>query len=154
METVSTPGSMVLLTSLSRVVYQQATEELLGVRLKQYVALHHLRQHGPIPQQELGEALHLDPNNLVLLLNDLEDEAYIERKRDTSDRRRHIVALTSAGERALERAERALDSVEDDVLAALEQEERVLLRALLVKAMGASEALTRSPAASGGRRRG
>jgi DNA-binding MarR family transcriptional regulator len=135
-------------------VYQQATEELLGVRLKQYVALHHLREHGPIPQQELGEALHLDPNNLVLLLNDLEDEAYIERKRDTSDRRRHIVALTSPGERALERAEGALDSVEDEVLAALDEQERIALRGLLVKAMGASQGSSRSAQASGGRRRG
>jgi DNA-binding MarR family transcriptional regulator len=89
---------MVLLTRLSRVVYRRASEKLLGVRLRQYVALNYLRDHGPIPQQELGEALYLDPNNLVLLLNDLEDEGYAERQRDRSDRRRHIVRVTPAGE--------------------------------------------------------
>ena len=126
---------MVLLTRLSRVVYRRATEKLLGIRLKQYIALNYLRDGGPTPQQELGESLHLDPNNLVLLLNDLEDEGYAERRRDTSDRRRHIVEITRSGGQALERAERALESVEDDVLGALTAEERATLRRLLVKAM-------------------
>jgi DNA-binding MarR family transcriptional regulator len=146
METMSTPGSMVLLTRLSRVVYRRATEQLLGIRLKQYIALNYLRDQGPIPQQELGEALHLDPNNLVLLLNDLEDEGYVERRRDTSDRRRHIVEITRAGKRALERAERALESVEDEVLAALSAEERATLRRLLVQAMKGMTGSVREPA--------
>ena len=137
---------MVLLTRLSRVVYRRATETLLGIRLKQYIALNYLRDQGPTPQQELGEALHLDPNNLVLLLNDLEDEGYVERRRDASDRRRHIVEITRAGKRALERAERALESVEDDVLAPLSAEERTTLRLLLVKAMEGGTGSVREPA--------
>ena len=126
---------MVLLTRLSRVVYRRATEELLGVRLKQYIALNYLRDQGDTPQQELGEALHLDANNLVLLLNDLEDEGFVERRRDPSDRRRHIVEVMPAGRRALERAERALESIEDDVLAPLSNEERATLRRLLTRAL-------------------
>src|SRR5438445_2907266 len=153
METVSTPGSMVLLTRLSRVVYRRATEKLLGIRLKQYIALNYLRDQGATPQQELGEALHLDPNNLVLLLNDLEDEGYVERRRDTSDRRRHIVEITRAGKRALERAERALESVEDEVLAALGEEERATLRGLLVKAMEGVTGSVHEPAVASAERR-
>jgi DNA-binding MarR family transcriptional regulator len=137
---------MVLLTRLSRVVYRQATEEQLGVRLKQYIALNYLCAQGATPQQELGEALHLDPNNLVLLLNDLEDEGYVERRRDTSDRRRHIVEVTPAGEKALDRAERALESVEDDVLQALDDAERSTLRTLLVKAMEGGTGSVHEPA--------
>ena len=126
---------MVLLTRLSRVVYRRATEESLGMRLKQYIALNYLRDQGDTPQQELGEALHLDANNLVLLLNDLEDEGFVERRRDQSDRRRHIVEITAAGRKALEHAERALESVEDDVLGALSTEERATLRRLLTRAL-------------------
>jgi DNA-binding MarR family transcriptional regulator len=137
---------MVLLTRLSRVVYRRATEEQLGVRLKQYIALNYLRDQGATPQQELGEALHLDPNNLVLLLNDLEDEGYVERRRDTSDRRRHIVEITRTGTTALERAERALESVEDDVLQALDEAERATLRTLLVKAMEGGTGSVHEPA--------
>jgi MarR family transcriptional regulator, temperature-dependent positive regulator of motility len=153
MNTMTTPGAMVLLTRLSRVVYRAATEKLLGIRLKQYMALNYLRDQGPTPQQELGEALHLDPNNLVLLLNDLEEDSYVERRRDTSDRRRHIVEITRAGGRALEHAERALESVEDEVLGALNAEERATLRRLLAQAMEGMTGSVREPAVAATKRR-
>ena len=151
---MTTPGSMVLLTRLSRAVYRRASEKLLGVRLREYVALTYLRDQGPIPQQDLGEAMYLDPNNLVLLLNDLEDEGYAERQRDRSDRRRHIVSVTPAGERALERAERALESIEDDVLAGLNANERETLRRLLVQALEGVTGSVREPRVAATRRRG
>ena len=55
----------------------------------------------------------------MLLLNELEAAEHVERRRDALDRRRHLVHITAAGRRALERAERAQESVEDEVLAAL-----------------------------------
>jgi DNA-binding MarR family transcriptional regulator len=77
----------------------------------------------------------LDPNNCVLLLNELEAAGYAERRRDPDDRRRHLVDMTPAGRQALERAEHAQDDLEDEVLAALSAEERVRLRRLLAKAL-------------------
>jgi DNA-binding MarR family transcriptional regulator len=136
---------MVLLTRLSRVVYRRATEDLLGMRLKQYIALNYLRDQGETPQQELGEALHLDANNLVLLLNDLEDDGYVERRRNPSDRRRHIVEITPEGQKALARAERALESVEDEVLAPLNGEERATLWRLLTRVLEGAGAADGEP---------
>ena len=75
MPTTTTPGVTVLLTQLSRVVYRRTSEDLLGMRLKEFVMLAHLREHAPVPQQELGEMLCIDANNLVLLLNELESRA-------------------------------------------------------------------------------
>ena len=129
------PGSMVLLTRLARVVYRRAKESVLGMSLKEYMALSSLRDHKNVSQQVLGDALHLDPNNCVLLLNGLESSGLIERRRDPADRRRHIVVLTPAGRIALERAERALESVEDEVLCALSREERATLHRLLLRAV-------------------
>ena len=135
---------MVLLTRLSRVVYRRAKEAVLGMSLKEYMALSNLRDQGCIPQQALADALHLDPNNCVLLLNVLENGELVERRRDPADRRRHIVVLTETGRRALERAERALESVEDEVLVALSHEERATLRELLFRALqGEAEAEAR-----------
>src|SRR5947209_416843 len=94
------PGSMVLLTRLSRVVYRRAKESVLGMSLKEYMALSSLREHSHVSQQVLCDALHLDPNNCVLLLNVLESETLIERRRDPTDRRRHIVVLTPDGRKA------------------------------------------------------
>jgi DNA-binding MarR family transcriptional regulator len=130
-----TPGVTVLLTQLSRVVYRRTPEELLGMRLKEFAMLAHLREHSPIPQQELGEMLCIDANNLVLLLNELELKSFALRRRDPSDRRRHLVEITDEGLRAFEQAELGIESVEDGVLASLTSSERVELQALLSKAL-------------------
>jgi DNA-binding MarR family transcriptional regulator len=71
----------------------------------------------------------------VILLNGLEENGLIERVRDPEDRRRHIVAITPKGQKALEKAEHELETVEDDVLGNLSQDERNELRELLAKAL-------------------
>ena len=140
---------MVLVTRLAREVFRASNEDVLGIRLKQSMLLGELRDSdGAMPQQSLCGAMHLDPNNLVLMLNDLEDDGYIERKRDPDDRRRHIVELTSAGKRALERAEKGMESVEDEVLAALDTDQRAELRKLLALALSDGEDQATSAAES------
>ena len=71
------------------------------MHLRQLMALSYVRDHDGAPQQELAEALCMDANNVVLLLNELEDLGYVTRRRDPSDRRRHLVDLTPAGRKAL-----------------------------------------------------
>jgi DNA-binding MarR family transcriptional regulator len=137
METATTPGSMVLLTRLARVVHRRSTEQLLGMRVKQFGTLCFVRDRGGVLQSDLAEALYMDANNLVLLLNDLEAHGWVERRRDPEDRRRHIVELTAAGTRALERAEKGMESVEDEVLAGLSPKQRAELHRLLLRALGA-----------------
>lgn len=134
MEPAPAPGLMVLLTQLSRVVYRRANEAALGISLKEYMALTNLRDQKSVTQQALADALHLDANNCVLLLNVLENGSLAERRRDPNDRRRHIVQLTPVGRAALERADRALETVEDQVLGGLDREERATLRRLLLRA--------------------
>lgn len=132
-------GTMVLITRLARAIYRRSNEELLGIRLKQYVALDVLRDFPDgIGQGSLGDLLQLDANNLVLLLNELEANGQIERRRDPGDRRRHIVELTRAGRQALERAERGMESVEAEVLAGLAPDERARLLRLLRDAVAAN----------------
>jgi DNA-binding MarR family transcriptional regulator len=129
---------MVLLTRLSKAVYRYATDEVLGMSLKEYVALATLRDHDRVTQQMLCESIHLDPNNCVLLLNALEASGLAERRRDPADRRRHHVEITQVGRQALVKAERALESVEDQVLAGLSEDERQTLHDLLLRAADAS----------------
>ena len=81
----------------------------------------------------------MDANNVVLLLNELEDRGHIARRRDPTDRRRHRVELTAAGRRALVKAEHAQESIEEDVLGALNPEERATLWRLLTRALYGSE---------------
>jgi DNA-binding MarR family transcriptional regulator len=124
-----------LITQLGRMIYRRATEDVIGMRLKQLIALDHLRANESCLQQGLGQMLMLDANNCVLLLNDLDEAGYVERRRDPEDRRRHIVDVTPAGLLALEQAEAKLETLEDEVLANLDAGERSGLHALLVKAL-------------------
>ena len=136
MGTATNPGSMVLLTRLAREVFQRSTDEILGMRLKEYMLLNDLRDsEGAMPQQALCGSMHLDPNNLVLMLNEVEKAGFVERRRDPQDRRRHIVELTPAGKRALETAERGMQSVEDEVLSGLTHKQRIELGKLLSMAL-------------------
>jgi DNA-binding MarR family transcriptional regulator len=132
---MATPGTIVPLTRLAKAVHRGSTEDLLGMRLRQFVLLSYLRERAPTLQQELCEAMWIDPNNCVLLLNELEKVGFTERRRDPDDRRRHVVDITPAGRRALEHAERAQGSLEDEVLAALSPDERATLRRLLEQAL-------------------
>jgi DNA-binding MarR family transcriptional regulator len=138
-ERASAPGSMVLLTRLAKQVYRRSSEELLGMHLRLLMTLSYLRDHNGSPQQELAEALCMDANNVVLLLNELEELGHVTRRRDPDDRRRHLVELTAAGLRALAHAERAQEEIEDDVLKALDAQERATLWGLLTRALYGAE---------------
>jgi len=132
---VTGTGTLVLLTRLSRAVFVRSSVELVGMNLKNMVVLAYLRDHPGASQQVMTEDLSLDSNTGVLVLNDLEDLDYVERRRDPSDRRRHLVDITDAGLGALERAEMAQGSIEDEILGGLSGAERVTFRRLLVKAL-------------------
>jgi DNA-binding MarR family transcriptional regulator len=133
------PGSMALLTRLAKQVYRRSTEELLGMHMRHLMALSYVRDHDGGPQQELAEALCMDANNVVLLLNELEDLGFVARRRDAADRRRHVVQLTPEGRGALESAEHSQEDIEDEVLGALDAEERATLWRLLGRALYAAE---------------
>ena len=137
------PGLIALLTQLSKAFNRRSTEELLGMRLKGFFLLSYLRDHPDTSQQELSEALLLDPNAVVLLLNELESKGYSIRRRDAEDRRRHVVEITSAGRNALARAEKAREAIEDEVLGDLSAEDRRALRRILLRAL---EGQARAPA--------
>ena len=147
-ENLST-GPILLLTQLSRLVSRRSTPELLGQTLKELGTLSFLREFPETSQQALSEGLCIDANYCVLLLNDLEENGLIERRRDPSDRRRHLVSMTDEGRRALRKAEAAQQTLEDDMLGALNEGERATLAHLLRKAIdGQNAAATSNPSTS------
>jgi len=127
----SEQGLVSLVTQLNKAIHRRSSEELLGMRVKPYIALGFIRDHPGVSQQELETAMFMDANGVVLLLNELESARYLIRRRDPQDRRRHIIELTSAGRHALERADKARETLEGEVLAVLSQEERATLKKLM-----------------------
>jgi MarR family 2-MHQ and catechol resistance regulon transcriptional repressor len=62
-------------------------------------ALYHL---GPLSQKELGYKLLKSGGNITMVIDNLERDAYVERRRGTEDRRIFSVHLTKKGKRRLE----------------------------------------------------
>ena len=108
-----------------------------GLRPRHLLVLTVLRDLGESSQADLAGTLQLDRTNLVGLLNELETEGLIERRRSPEDRRRHTVVLTTDGRERLARAEFTLAAAEDLVLGALTAKQRETLYELLQKAVGA-----------------
>jgi DNA-binding MarR family transcriptional regulator len=142
-------GSLVLLSRLSKQVYRRMDDETLGMAWRHLVSLAYVRDHDSCPQQDLADAFCMDANNVVLLLNELEELSYIERLRDPCDRRRHLVKLTRAGREALAHAERIEQTLEQDLLRALDSEEQATLQHLLARALQDVEPADRQPTPAG-----
>jgi DNA-binding MarR family transcriptional regulator len=125
-----------LLVHLARRMQTEADVELaaFGLRARHVIALTLLRDLGEQNQSDLPETLRMDPTNVVALLNELEADDLVQRRRSPQDRRRHTVSLTAAGKARLKEIEDLLTGVEQRVLDPLTPKEQQTLYALLSRA--------------------
>jgi DNA-binding MarR family transcriptional regulator len=74
----------------------------------------------PASQQQAARKLGVDRTTMVALLDVLEDKGLVARRSDEHDRRRNVVALTTAGRTTLGLATTASDEAEQRFLAPLD----------------------------------
>ncbi len=144
-------ASSLLIAQLARGMRRRVEQAVAptGLRPNELLALEYLRKRGPSPQTTLVALVGVDATNLVAVLNGLEDAGLIERRRDRADRRRAIVELTEKGHQLLADLDRALCSVDDEVLAPLTPAERTMLNDLLSRAVGHIGSACGEPCAEG-----
>ena len=94
---------------------------------------HALSEGSHATQGAIADSLGYDRGQLVGLLDELEERGLVERKRDPSDRRRHLVELTAEGKRKLKELRVLTKQVEDEFLAPLNEAQRDQLHALLLQ---------------------
>src|SRR6476619_494487 len=122
-----------LMIKLGRITMHRFGEALepFGIKPRHVAALIELRDRGELTQQALCGALHLDPTNLVAILNELEQRGYATRRRDPEDRRRHLVEVSDQGMAVIDKVSEVMDGVEEELLAGLEPTEREQVEGIL-----------------------
>jgi DNA-binding MarR family transcriptional regulator len=103
----------------------------LGLGAQEFIVLKQVQTMGPTAQGGVGDALGMDYSNLATLVGVLCDRDLLERERDASDRRRYILRVSEAGAAAIEDADAAIATHEEEMISVLDDEERVQLWELL-----------------------
>ncbi len=88
---------------------------------------------GSSSQLALAQQLGVDRTVMTYLLDELEGAGLVARRPDPADRRVRRIALTEDGRARLCALERALRGAEEHLLEPLDADERVTLRALLLR---------------------
>jgi len=119
--------------------------EVSGLSMYDHSILTLLDEEPTETQAQIADALGYDRSHLVGVLDDLEERGLIERRRDTQDRRRHLVTMTPAGHKALTRLRTVVSQVEDEYFEPLNATERKTLTSLLGRLAGHHDPRYRSP---------
>jgi DNA-binding MarR family transcriptional regulator len=128
-------STIFLLKRLGDLVKERAVPEFVaaGCNPYQHAVLTLLAEGAADTQAQIADALGFDRSALVGVLDDLEEQGLIERRRDSNDRRRHVVSMTPEGKRTLSRRRSLLGRIERDFLEPLDADERHQLHGLLLK---------------------
>ena len=112
-------------------VAQQAAQALaierlepLGLSPRAWGVLSTLAESGPLTQIELATTMAIDRTAMVYLLDDLEQQALVQRIRSPQDRRAFLIHLTPGGRTAQRQAAAALDGAADTLLTPLDEADR------------------------------
>lgn len=104
-----------------------------GISGRELAVLLVLASQEPSSQQQAARRLGIDRTTMVAFVDVLEDKGFVARRPDPDDRRRNVVALTTAGHDTLRRATRASHDAERRFLSPVTQSASENLKQTLAK---------------------
>jgi DNA-binding MarR family transcriptional regulator len=128
------PRLSYVLGRLDRVLRRRlsAAVEPHGLTLPAYTALSVLKAQDGLSNAQLARRSLITPQSMSEVLAFLVEQRYVRRRADPGHGRMIRMELTPAGIRALARCDRAVDAVEREMLADLDDAEATSLRSALV----------------------
>lgn len=138
-----------LLADVSHLMRRAIARRLNGSTLTfaQARAMVHLSRHKGIRQVELASLLEIQPITLARLLDQLEEQDLIERRRDPADRRAHCLFLTPTAAPQLASLREVAAAVRADVLRGIDERDAMIMLGVLAKMRDNLAALTAAAAA-------
>ncbi|MGM0885901.1 MAG: MarR family winged helix-turn-helix transcriptional regulator [Bacillota bacterium] len=103
------------------------------INSRQYGVLLFIQENPYSSQKDISESLQIDRTTMVSHIDHLETLGFVERTRNPNDRRSYSLLITEKGNDVLESRWEFLTNVESEVLAPLNQQERLLFKDFLVK---------------------
>lgn len=89
---------------VSKMMADEFNERLLkhGVTRVQWIAMYYLLKNGKLSQKELADKMSIKESTVVRLIDRMQKEGYIGRKKDDKDRRISHIILTEKGKNRIE----------------------------------------------------
>lgn len=110
----------------------------MGLSVQMCGVLNLLAQ-GPISQHALGDQLGIDRTTMVELIDVLEQQGVVVRRRNPADRRSYALSLTPRGRTVQKRASRAFDGAADEFFGPLKAAEREALADMLRRMIASAD---------------
>ena len=111
----------------------QSKMERLGLHRAQGPALFFLRHHEGASQNQIARSLHLTAASVTNMLQRMERDGWVERRSDPGDQRISRVYPTDQAKALDEEAQACFRDLDQEIVGALGEEERIAFRELLIK---------------------
>jgi MarR family 2-MHQ and catechol resistance regulon transcriptional repressor len=131
-------GSSAEVNTLNAFIKLMRASESINMRLNRHLSevnltvsqfgtlevLHHL---GPLNQRSIGDKLLKSGGNITMVIDNLEKQGYVVRKKDPSDRRAVLIHLTAAGKKFISQYfPKHLDRIKEEFSVLTEEEKQTL----------------------------
>lgn len=132
------PGALLVIAARTGQELARRRLSPLGLSVQMCGVLIRLAQ-GPVSQHELGEQLGIDRTTVVELIDELEKQGVVVRRRNPDDRRSYLLRLTPHGRVVQRKATQVFDRAADDLFGALASTERKAITDMLRRMITAAD---------------